>query len=92
MNVLALSICTRESLKLMKSAGVTDGHIIHISRYTISNPSVIDLAPYNDKVLVLDLLSNIVHKFTRWRADIQHNKYGGFYMTFYKNETIFSWN
>lgn len=31
MNVLGLSICTREALKSMKERGVTDGHILHLS-------------------------------------------------------------
>ncbi|KAJ9589358.1 hypothetical protein L9F63_017435, partial [Diploptera punctata] len=30
-NVLALSICTRESIKLMKETDIDDGHIIHIN-------------------------------------------------------------
>nr|CAD7264407.1 unnamed protein product [Timema shepardi] len=32
LNVLGLSICTREAFKLMKEKGVDDGHIIHINR------------------------------------------------------------
>nr|CAD7394919.1 unnamed protein product [Timema cristinae] len=32
LNVLGLSICTREAFKLMKENGVDDGHIIHINR------------------------------------------------------------
>lgn len=31
-NVMGLAICTQEALKLMKEAGVNDGHIIHINR------------------------------------------------------------
>nr|CAD7461194.1 unnamed protein product [Timema tahoe] len=31
LNVLGLSICTREAFKLMKEKGVDDGHIIHIN-------------------------------------------------------------
>ncbi|XP_068086685.1 farnesol dehydrogenase-like isoform X1 [Anabrus simplex] len=30
-NVLGLSICTREAVKIMRSKGVNDGHIVHIS-------------------------------------------------------------
>nr|CAD7204958.1 unnamed protein product [Timema douglasi] len=36
LNVLGLSICTREAFKLMKEKGVDDGHIIHINRYNLS--------------------------------------------------------
>lgn len=31
-NVLGLTICTQQALKLMKESGVDDGHIIHINR------------------------------------------------------------
>jgi NAD(P)-dependent dehydrogenase (short-subunit alcohol dehydrogenase family) len=31
-NVLGLSICTREAIRSMKDRGVTDGHIVHINR------------------------------------------------------------
>ncbi|GFX61430.1 hypothetical protein TNCV_823361 [Trichonephila clavipes] len=34
-NVLALCICTREAVKLMKEANVANGQIIHISRYLL---------------------------------------------------------
>ena len=30
-NVMGLTICTQQALKLMKEAGVDDGHIIHIN-------------------------------------------------------------
>jgi NAD(P)-dependent dehydrogenase (short-subunit alcohol dehydrogenase family) len=33
LNVLGLSICTKEALQSMRERGVDDGHIIHISRY-----------------------------------------------------------
>ena len=32
LNVLGLSICTKEALQSMKERGVDDGHIINISR------------------------------------------------------------
>ena len=32
-NVMGLTICTQQALKLMKEGGVDDGHIIHINRY-----------------------------------------------------------
>jgi NAD(P)-dependent dehydrogenase (short-subunit alcohol dehydrogenase family) len=32
LNVLGLSMCTKEALQSMKERGVDDGHIIHISR------------------------------------------------------------
>ena len=32
-NILALSICTRESYKMMKENNIDDGHIFFISRY-----------------------------------------------------------
>nr|CAD7198837.1 unnamed protein product [Timema douglasi] len=43
-NVLGLSICTREAVKSMRERGVDDGHIIHINsiagHYIIDVPSV----------------------------------------------------
>ncbi|XP_050723083.1 dehydrogenase/reductase SDR family member 11-like [Eriocheir sinensis] len=33
LNVVALCLCTRESIASMRERGVDDGHIIHISRY-----------------------------------------------------------
>lgn len=33
-NVLALSICTREAYQSMKERNVDDGHIININRYS----------------------------------------------------------
>jgi short-subunit dehydrogenase len=32
-NVLGLSVCTKEALQSMKERGVDDGHIIHINRF-----------------------------------------------------------
>ncbi|KAJ9585022.1 hypothetical protein L9F63_020632, partial [Diploptera punctata] len=31
LNVMALSVCTKEALQVMKEKGVTDGHIVHIN-------------------------------------------------------------
>nr|CAD7394920.1 unnamed protein product [Timema cristinae] len=36
LNVIGLSICTREVFKLMKEKGVDDGHIIHINRFCLT--------------------------------------------------------
>lgn len=39
-NVIGLTICTQQALKLMKESGVDDGHIIHINSvagHTIPN-------------------------------------------------------
>jgi NAD(P)-dependent dehydrogenase (short-subunit alcohol dehydrogenase family) len=33
LNVLALSVCTKEALQSMKERGVDDGHIVHINRF-----------------------------------------------------------
>ncbi|KAJ9585029.1 hypothetical protein L9F63_020639, partial [Diploptera punctata] len=51
-NVIGLSICTREALKIMKENGVDDGHIIHINsiaghRLPPSNRSVMYHATKN---------------------------------------------
>jgi NADP-dependent 3-hydroxy acid dehydrogenase YdfG len=35
LNVLGLSVCTKEALQSMKERGVDDGHIIHINRFVI---------------------------------------------------------
>jgi NAD(P)-dependent dehydrogenase (short-subunit alcohol dehydrogenase family) len=35
LNVLGLSICTKEALQSMRESRVDDGHIIHISRYRL---------------------------------------------------------
>nr|CAD7264263.1 unnamed protein product [Timema shepardi] len=40
-NVLGLSICTREAVKSMRERGVDDGHIIHINRNVSSGLVVI---------------------------------------------------
>jgi NAD(P)-dependent dehydrogenase (short-subunit alcohol dehydrogenase family) len=39
LNVLALSVCTKEAIESMKSRKVDDGHIVHINRY-VANRSV----------------------------------------------------
>jgi len=36
-NVMGLTICTQQALKLMKESGVDDGHIININRYISQN-------------------------------------------------------
>jgi NAD(P)-dependent dehydrogenase (short-subunit alcohol dehydrogenase family) len=33
LNVLGLSVCTKEALQSMKERGVDDGHIVHINRF-----------------------------------------------------------
>jgi NAD(P)-dependent dehydrogenase (short-subunit alcohol dehydrogenase family) len=33
LNVLALSICTKEAIQSMRDRKVDDGHIVHINRY-----------------------------------------------------------
>ena len=35
-NVIGLSVCTREAFKSMKERGVDDGHIFLISRYVVN--------------------------------------------------------
>jgi short-subunit dehydrogenase len=36
LNILGLSVCTKEALQSMKERGVDDGHIIHINRLLTS--------------------------------------------------------
>lgn len=43
-NVLGLSICTREALKSMKERGVDDGHILHIS--SVASHEVYSIVPF----------------------------------------------
>ncbi|KAJ8878079.1 hypothetical protein PR048_022543 [Dryococelus australis] len=44
LNVLALSICTREAIKSMKERGVNDGHVVHIN--SIAGHSVITFSGF----------------------------------------------
>jgi hypothetical protein len=37
LNVLALSICTKEAIHCMHDGKVDDGHIVHINRYVTGN-------------------------------------------------------
>nr|CAD7434362.1 unnamed protein product [Timema monikensis] len=57
LNVLGLSICTREAFKLMKEKGVDDGHIIHINGvlgHTLGNlPGLIPYVTTKHAVTVL---------------------------------------
>ncbi|KAJ9585025.1 hypothetical protein L9F63_020635 [Diploptera punctata] len=46
-NVLGLSVCTKEALKLMKEKGKDDGHIIHINSIGGHKPVVERLAMYS---------------------------------------------
>ena len=40
-NVIALMICTREAVKLMREKGIDDGHVVHISRFVVMSFKVI---------------------------------------------------
>ncbi|GLH14835.1 Farnesol dehydrogenase [Gryllus bimaculatus] len=44
-NILGLSVCTREALKIMKAKEVADGHIIHIGRFSFKPRS--EYSSYN---------------------------------------------
>nr|CAD7404087.1 unnamed protein product [Timema cristinae] len=67
-NVKGLSIFTREALKSMKERGVNDGHIIHINRCSVYQPSAYQSSlndvnpppPYHNKV---PTASEIQHSF-----------------------------
>jgi short-subunit dehydrogenase len=36
LNILGLSVCTKEAIQSMKERGVNDGHIIHINRQVLT--------------------------------------------------------
>jgi len=37
LNVLALSVCTKEAIQCMQDRKVDDGHIVHINRYVVGS-------------------------------------------------------
>jgi NAD(P)-dependent dehydrogenase (short-subunit alcohol dehydrogenase family) len=39
LNVLALSVCTKEAIQSMRERQVDDGHIVHINRYVANGIS-----------------------------------------------------
>jgi NADP-dependent 3-hydroxy acid dehydrogenase YdfG len=59
LNVLGLSVCTKEALQSMKERGVDDGHIIHINR------SVISVTWKSRYTQNLKKLSHVKHKKTQ---------------------------
>jgi hypothetical protein len=49
-NLLGLSICTKEALQSMEERGVDDGHIIHISRCSTFATVVTDIKICNSNL------------------------------------------
>lgn len=56
-NLLGLSICTKEALQSMEERGVDDGHVIHISRCSTFDTSL------RIKNLELKFITNTISKF-----------------------------
>jgi NAD(P)-dependent dehydrogenase (short-subunit alcohol dehydrogenase family) len=55
LNVLALSVCTKEAIQSMRERQVDDGHIVHINRYVarglVTRQTYIDIAYTYNKIL-----------------------------------------
>jgi NAD(P)-dependent dehydrogenase (short-subunit alcohol dehydrogenase family) len=55
LNVLGLSVCTKEALQSMKERGVDDGHIIHINRLVIKDN-------LERQILMIDFAVHLTHQ------------------------------
>nr|CAD7586493.1 unnamed protein product [Timema genevievae] len=79
LNVLGLSICTREALKLMKEKGVDDGHIIHINGvlgHTLGN--LPGLIPYvTTKYAVTVLTEGLRRELVQLGSKIRVTRWSG---------------
>nr|CAD7574146.1 unnamed protein product [Timema californicum] len=79
LNVLGLSICTREAFKLMKEKGVDDGHIIHINGvlgHTLGN--LPGLIPYvTTKYAVTVLTEGLRRELVQLGSKIRVTRWSG---------------
>ncbi|GAB1610679.1 dehydrogenase/reductase SDR family member 11-like isoform X1 [Argonauta hians] len=72
-NVLGLSICTREAMKSMNKRGVTDGHIIHINSMSghriVNSPATHFYSA--TKFAVTALVAGLRNELRRMKSDIR---------------------
>lgn len=98
-NVLALSVCTREAYQSMKERNVDDGHIININRY--NDVVLVETQSYDGDTLATQLWISVVttnsilhywlthrlsEKYPKTMSNI-YKKYNRIYPKYYFNTT-----